>query len=109
MFNTPWDGIRNLGSTAAVLAVIVGAVWYFATLENRVRSIEAQLQQIRTAPSVSNAQSYGAATTLPNPIQDACAKLASDYASSARGVLEGGATRAIKELMEKLNCFKLDK
>ena len=109
MFNKPWDWLRNLGAAVAVVTASAALVWYFATLEGRVRSIEAQLQQIRTSPVAS----FSSEKSI-NLIKEACVKLASDYVAAQNSFnyetakAAESASVAIKNLMTELGCL-LDK
>jgi hypothetical protein len=105
MLNRPLDWLRNLAAGVAVMTASIALVWYFATLEGRVKSIEAQMQVLRTAPTISSPVGE-----TQNPLAQACAKLASDFVDTLKSI---GYTRsrdadnaavAIKQLMADLKC-----
>jgi hypothetical protein len=98
VLNKPVDWLRNLGSVVVVATPIVGVLWFFFSLEGRVRSIEAQLQQIHTAPAIDVGSG-----PIQNPLQSACAKIALDANEMLKSSQRNSASY-LQDLAKELGC-----
>jgi hypothetical protein len=73
------DTIRTVGSAVAIAVAIVTLVWYVASLDGRVRSLEEKVHTLTIAPVIAGVAGKGSVTQ--NPIPQDCVELARDVVS----------------------------
>ena len=109
-----WIGERakSIVAISSVVGLLLSSLWYVFRLEERLRTVEAQVQAIATSPA-SRAKKpdaqEGSSTVggVGNSLYAACAELAGRAASQHQIVSPTGtqAARAIEALMEKMGCL----
>ena len=102
-FHGVGERAKSIAAIAAVLSIVLSAAWYVYRLDERIRTLEAQMQTLVIPPLGVGAKSSYAA----NPLAQACADLVTRYADQiAQG--GGGYVKAgeIESMINKLGCTR---
>jgi hypothetical protein len=115
-----WGAVAKVASLATALGAAVGLIWYFATLDGRMKNLESQVHALAISPTIvrtgpthellSPTQSTTPETIVaPNPLQQTCADLAGRVAKA----IEQGSIMTVAEplqsLMAQIGCSTLAK
>ncbi|MGX5733474.1 hypothetical protein [Bosea thiooxidans] len=97
-----WEFIKRTGTITGLISVIVGVGGFFFHQNQRIATLEAQMQATTITTSVkSDGQSV---PVTINPVLQACADLAKQLSGRAFAVLD---TDPVKVAMNSLACDKV--
>jgi len=115
-----WTIVTKAASLASALGAAIGVIWYFATLDGRVRDLENQVHALAISPTIvltspapdKSSQSGQSATpqttmTVPNPLQQTCADLAKRAAQAFEDGHPSTVAEPIQSLMKQIGCNAL--
>lgn len=87
---------KSIAAIAGVLGLVISGLWYLFNLEQRLRTVEAQVQAVATSPGAPGTAS---------PVAAACAELAKRAAAVYKSTKSNEAyAKPIEQLMEKMGC-----
>jgi hypothetical protein len=101
--------IKNISAGVTILVGVVGAVWFAASLDSRLRQLERQVTALAVAgPAVTTGAASGGAgqdrsIVSTSPLLEACARLA-DRAAEAIKSGAFGDQNSLRALMQSMGC-----
>lgn len=114
------SAISIISSVIGIVTTAIALVWFFFGLDNRVKTLENQMQAIYQSASVSSPNTItkkdGEVSSLPKTevaesklqnLANTCAQLAIRVANAYENVSPLTVAQPIEAMMDKLGCSKL--
>lgn len=108
VLHTFGEKAKSVVAIAAVVGMLLSGAWYIFRLDNKIQTLEAQVQAIAISPTITpSMQSHNAASATvadsSNPLDRACADLA-NKAAALETAERWTASHGIQELMKTMRC-----
>ena len=101
-----WGVVLNAAGILGLVGVVVGGSWYFFRLDDRVATVEAQIQALALAPTLvrKGSEKGNFSAPVPNPLLATCAQLALKVADAYQRGTPITEAYPIEKMMARLGC-----